>query len=56
MESRVLNDTTIEATYDPSRVTKETIECKAKVKSGSPKGICTQYMHVGCKSPSLCNT
>jgi hypothetical protein len=41
------------AEYNPDRVTKDNVECMVKVHDGSLRGICTQYIAVGCKYSRL---
>jgi len=50
LESLILNETTIQASYDPQVVGSRRVECRIKVPNSNKfKGICTQTIHVGCK-------
>lgn len=46
LESTIVNDTTIKATYHPNRVTRDLVDCYVKV-DGQLKGLCNQIFYVG---------
>ena len=49
LESKILNETSIEAVFDPKDVGSFMVDCVI-VKDNVSTGVCTQTIFVGCKS------
>ena len=47
MDSKVINDTTIVATYNPERLGSDKVSCKINVGPDEKRGICYQNIFVG---------
>ena len=61
LDSKIVNETTISAWYDPSEVTSDLLGCRLRKENESPGGSVGSYavankeIDVGCKLIIICN-